>query len=110
MLALKKGRSLSDELTTTIVRAGRVVAAYLHCGISTEWIPRRSNRQSVIADDLTHNLTSSLNKDELDSYLELCAVAFPLPILQWMDNPVEDHTLGRKCVLWVSTHHPDLNL
>ena len=30
VLALKKGRSLSDELTTTIVRASRVVAAYLH--------------------------------------------------------------------------------
>ena len=110
VLALTRGRSPSDELTTTIVRASRVVAAYLHCGISAEWIPRRSNRQSVIADDLTHNLTSSLNKDELDSYLELSAVAFPLPILQWMDNPVEDHTLGRKCVLWVSTHYPDLNL
>ena len=30
VLALKKGRSLSDERTTTIVRASRVVAAYLH--------------------------------------------------------------------------------
>ena len=106
--ALKKGRSPSDELTTTIVRASRVVAAFLFCDISAEWIPRRSNRQSIIADDLTHNLTASLDKDELDSYLGGCAVAFPLPILQWMDNPVEDHTLGRKCVMWVSTNYPNL--
>jgi hypothetical protein len=106
--ALKKGSSPSDELTTTIVRASRVVAASLNCDISSEWIPRRSNRQSVIADDLTHNLTSSLNKDELDSYLAMCAVSFPLPILQWMDNPVEDHTLGRKCVLWLGTHYPNM--
>ena len=41
---LKKGRSISDELTSTIVGAIRVVAAYLHCDISAEWIPRRSNR------------------------------------------------------------------
>ena len=39
-----KGRSISDELTTTIVGTSRVVAAYLHCDISAEWIPRRSNR------------------------------------------------------------------
>ena len=108
--ALKKGSSNTDELTTTIVRASRVVAASLNCDISSEWIPRRSNRQSIIADDLTHNLTSSLNKDELDSYLAMCAVSFPLPILQWMDNPVEDHTLGRKCVLWMDTHYQNLNL
>ena len=108
--ALKKGFSPSDELTTTIVKASRVVAASLNCDISSEWIPRRSNRQSTIADDLTHNLTASLNKDELDSYLAMCAVSFPLPILQWMDNPVEDHTLGRKCWLWMDNYYPNLIL
>ena len=53
-------------------------------------------RQSTVVDDLTHNLTTSLRKDELNSYLEECNVAFPLPIL---------HTLGRKCVLWVSSSY-----
>ncbi len=43
-LALNKGRSQFDELATTIVKACRVVAAYLNCNISAEWIPRRSNR------------------------------------------------------------------
>ena len=44
VLALNKGRSEFDELATTIVKACRVVAAYLHCNISAKWIPRRSNR------------------------------------------------------------------
>ena len=44
-----RGRSIYDELTTAIVgasriKACRVVAAHLHCNISAEWIPRRSNR------------------------------------------------------------------
>ena len=44
VLALNKGKSDSDELATAIVRACRMVAAYLHCNVSAEWIPRRSNR------------------------------------------------------------------
>ena len=63
------------------------------------------NRQSVIADDLTHNLKACLNQDELSAYLKECMVAFPPPIAQWMDNPVEDDTLERKCVLWADSHH-----
>ena len=33
VLALNKGNSTSDELATTIVRACRMMAAYLHCNI-----------------------------------------------------------------------------
>ena len=66
------------------------------------------NRQSVIADNLTHNHTASLNKEELTAYLEECMVTFPLPIAQWMDNPVENNTLGRKCILWASSTYPGL--
>lgn len=107
--ALNKGRSISDELTTTIVGASRVVTAYLHCDISVEWVPRRSNRQSIIADDLTHNLTASLTEDELNSYLKGGAVAFPLPIIQWMENLVDDNIHGRKCVLWASFRYQGLH-
>ena len=70
--------------------------------------PYLVNRQSVIADDLTYNHTAVLNKEELTAYLEECMVTFPLPIAQWMDNPVEDNTLGRKCVLWASSAYQGL--
>ena len=43
-----------------------------------------------------HNLTASLNKDELDAYLKERTVAFPLPVTPLMDNPIEKmHTMGR---------------
>ena len=44
VLALNKGRSVADEPATTMIGASRIVAAYLHCHISAEWLPRRSNR------------------------------------------------------------------
>ena len=106
--ALMKGRSTSDELATTIIRAARLVAASLGCRMASEWLPRRSNRGSIIADDLTHNLTRLLSSEELHSYLTNCVVSFPAPILSWMANPVEDHTLGRKCVLWMSEKYPEV--
>lgn len=106
--ALKKGKSLKDDLATTIIRAARIVAAALDCTIDSIWVPRRSNRQSVIADDLTHNLTSNLSSEELEAYLSLAAVSFPPPVLSWMTHPVEDQNLGRKCVLWITKGCPDL--
>ena len=70
--------------------------------------PYLINRQSVVADDLTHNLTASLTKEELSAYLEGCMVEFPPPMAQWMANPIEDKTLGRKCVLWAVAAYPNL--
>ena len=107
--AQKAGRSNQDSLATTVIRAARVVAAALGCSISSEWVPRRSDRQSVIADDLTHNITSNLSNEELEAYLTLSTVAFPPPVLSWMENPVEDPTLGRRCVLWLAAQYPGLS-
>ena len=106
--ALRKGRSESDHLATTVISAARVVAAALGCTMSSDWIPRRSDRQSTIADDLTHNLTSSLSREELEAYLDLAIVSFPPPVSRWMNDPEEDPTLGRKCVLWLANEFPAL--
>ena len=106
--AQRAGRSDRDNLATTIIRATRVLAAAIGCTMFSEWVPRRSDRQSIIADDLTHNLTSNLSREELEAYLDLSIVAFPPPILSWMNNPVEDSTLGRKCVLWLTAQLPGL--
>ena len=106
--AQRRGRSVTDDLATTVVRAARVVAAAIGCIISSDWVPRRSDRQSIIADDLTHNITSNLSREELKAYLDLATVSFPPPILRWMDHPVEDPALGRKCVLWLAIKFPEL--
>ena len=106
--ALRKGRSTSDELATTIIRAARAVAASLGCRIASEWVPRRSDRGSIVADELTHNLTACLSPEELQAYLTIAVVSFPSPILSWMAVPTEDHTLSRKCLLWMDGEYPQL--
>ena len=93
--AFRKGKSDKDDLATTIIRAAIIVTAALDCTIDSIWVLRRSDRQSVIADDLTHNLTSNLSSEELKAYLALATVSFPPPLLSWMAHPVENQTLGR---------------
>ena len=110
VLALQKGRSKTDPWATTLVRAARVVAAFLGCSLFTEWERRRSSRNSEIADDLTHNLVSKLNDEELVSYLRLSAFSFPSPILQWMAKPAQDSSLGYRCVEWLRQKYPELNM
>ena len=56
---------------------------------------------SCIADDLAHNLAASLDDHEVQAYISKSAVAFPLPILDWMASPSKDSSLGRKCVMWL---------
>ena len=55
------------------------------------------NRQSVIADDLTHNHTASLNKEELTAYLEEYMVTFLLPIAQCRRRHIGEkmYTMGK---------------
>ena len=107
VMALRKGYS-KDLLASTIVRASRVVAASLGCSLYATWERRRSTRGSIIADDLTHNLVGSLNREELQAYLDKGLVKFPEPMLEWMAQPKVDLTLGRKCVMWICERFPEV--
>ena len=51
-----KGYSKKDQWATTICRAARVVAAEIGASLFAQWSPRRSSRETRIADDLSHNL------------------------------------------------------
>ena len=104
-LALPRGRSRKDKWATTIVRAARVVAAALGTTMHTTWVPRCSSRETNIADDLSHCRTAGLSSGELAAFLEGGHVSFPEPILQWMQNPSTDHSLGAKCLQWIKSEH-----
>lgn len=104
-LALPRGRSKKDKWATIIVRAARVVAAALGTTMHTTWIPRCSSREATIADDLSHCRTSRLSSEELGAFIEGGYISFPEPILQWMQNPSNDHALGVKCLQWIRREH-----
>ena len=106
--ALAMGRSIKDELATTVTRVAGVVAAAIGCTMALVWMPRRSDRHSIIADNLTHSPKGSLSTEELTAYLVLGMVASPTPTLKWMENSVEDPFLGRKCELSLNEKFMDL--
>lgn len=106
--ALFRGRSKADSWATTVIKAARNVAGVLGSSLQATWTPRRSCPASIKADDLSHGYTSSLSRRELLSLLEGAMIAFPLPVKEWMADPQEDKTLGRKCVLWMVRTFPAL--
>ena len=98
--ALDKGYSRKDPWATTVVRASRVVAASLGASLYATWTPRRSSRETRIADNLTHNLLSELSLEEIQDYVKGGMVSFPEPIRKWMAAPKPDQGLGRRCIKW----------
>ena len=105
--SIGKGHS-KDPWASTLICATRTVDASLCCGVFASWERRRSSRGSCITDDLTHNLVASLDDHEVQAYISKSAVAFPLPIPDWMASPSKDSSLGRKCVMWLRRQFPEL--
>ena len=105
----KKGHC-RDEWATTVVRAARVVAAGIGCTLFVEWERRCSSRESIIADNLTHNLLEGLNDRELESYLSYGTVSFEEPILQWMARPKKGPGLGRTIFIWLREQYLGLDM
>ena len=102
-LAWRRGRSVVDSWTTTLVRAAAHVCAFLNISLYTEWRPRRSDRPTEVVDDLSHDLCGSLNKEELEAYVNEKQLCFPEPLLFWLRSPKVDLNLGIRLVEWLST-------
>ena len=99
-----------DEWATTVVRAARVVAAGIGCTLYVDWERRCSSRESIIADNLTHNLLEGLDEKELESYLASGNVSFAEPILHWMARPRKDLGLGSRIIIWLRKQFVGINM
>ena len=100
-LAWERGRSISDPWATVIVRAIAHICAELDITLFAEWRPRRSSRETVAVDDLSHDCCESLTAEELKSYIEEPMLTFPDPLLAWLKEPRRDHDLGPSLVAWL---------
>ena len=104
--AFKKRRS-GDKLTHTVIRAAYLLAGALACKLHVSWIPRRSERLSVIADDLTHiNFQTALTLDP--SCTTTTHQAFPPPVSSWMWKPQHNRDLGHEIVAWMRATFSEL--
>ena len=101
----KKRRS-NDKLAHSITRAAYIVAGALGCKIFVSWVPRRSDNESVIADDLTHMDFS--NAQALDKHTFRSVQPFPPPITAWIKNPSHDRDLGHNILSWMRETYQNL--
>ena len=68
------------------------MAGALACRLFVSWTLRRSEAESVIADDLTHmDFSSAL---ALDQHAFTSIQSFPPPISEWMRQPGYSRDLG----------------
>ena len=105
VFSFKKRRS-NDRLAHTIIRAAYLVAGALACKLFVSWTPRRSDVESIIADDLTHmNFSTSL---ALDTHTHMSIQPFPLPIKAWMKDPSHDRDLGHTILNWMADTYQNL--
>ena len=94
-----------DLWASTLARAGRIVAAFIGTNVVVQWSPRRSDRPTEVADDLTHQRVSSLTSEELLAYIENGGLDLPPPLKMWMGNPKPDAGLGLELVNWMKSAH-----
>lgn len=106
VFSFRKRRS-KDTLAHTIIRASYLLAGALACTLSVSWIPRRSERNSIIADDLTHSDFESALKMDRFTTTKLYE-SFPPPISNWMRNPSYDRDLGHKVIAWMAHYYNNL--
>ena len=100
-------RRCNDKLAHSVIRASYLVAGALACQLFVSWVPRRSDAQSIIADDLTHIDFESASR--LDPYgSTITHECFPPPIQKWMQCPVYDKNLGHAVLAWMAEHYDNL--
>ena len=100
-LAWDRRRSSLDGWTSTLVRACGHVCAALNIDLHTEWRRRRTDRYTVVVDDLSHDRCKEMSREELQAYLVETQDGFPEPLLTWMKAPRTDLNLGINLVRWL---------
>ena len=108
-LAWDRARSLNDSWATTILRATAHVCAALRIDLFTRWQERRSDRCTIVVDNLSHDRCEELNKEELTAYLHEKQCGFPEPLLAWMRKPRVDVNLGIELVNWLKLNCLSVN-
>ena len=101
-LAWDRRRSTLDAWTTTLVRASGHVCAALNINLHTKWRRRRTDRHTIVVDNLSHDRCREMSPEELQAYLNESQDGFPEPLLDWMEAPRPDMNLGIKLVRWLA--------
>jgi hypothetical protein len=80
-----------DECASILLRSLYIISAFLGCAAHIEHIPRRSDWESEVADNLSREKTTGFMERQLMA--KNLKNEFPQALLVWLDNASEDWAL-----------------
>jgi hypothetical protein len=90
----ENGQSKRDETASIMIRAAKLIAAYLGSTLHVEHVARRSNWEAELADNLTRKRTTGFIEDRAISRFTCKTLSEAL--VSWLKLPVEDWSLPFK--------------
>jgi hypothetical protein len=87
----QNGYMKGDECASILLRSLYVISAFLGCTAHIEHIPRRSDWESEVADNLSREKTTGFMERQLMA--KNLKNEFPQALLDWLDNAREDWSL-----------------
>jgi hypothetical protein len=91
----------NDEITSIFIRAMFLIAAYLECEIFIEYLPRKSDYESLLVDRLSR--ASSTNDNDRAILSAFCYMDVPDCLTNWFCKPVADWNLAYKLLEFVES-------
>jgi hypothetical protein len=89
--SFENGQSKRDETASIMIRAAKLIAAYLGSTLHVEHAARRSSWEAELADNLTRKRTTGFIEDRAIS--RFTCKTMPVAMTNWFDCPVEDWSL-----------------
>ncbi len=91
VFGFENGHLKNDEPASIMIRAAKIVAAYLGSVIHVEHVPRRSCWEAELADNLSREKTTAFIEQRALSRFRRRTL--PAALQRWMENPVSDWEL-----------------
>ena len=99
VFGMKDGYVKNDEYASIFIRAAHMIGAYLGSVLHVIHAPRRSSWETVTADNLSREETTSFLENQIcNRYRQLKIPAF---LQNWLDNPVDDWNLPNNALRYV---------
>jgi hypothetical protein len=87
----QNGYMKGDECASILIKCTYLIGAFLGCAIHVEHVPRRSNWESEVADNLSREHTTGFLEEQLMK--KHLRSDFPAPLLKWLESATEDWSL-----------------
>jgi hypothetical protein len=96
---MKDGYVKNDEYASIFIRTTHLIGAYLGSVLHVIHAPRRSSWETITADNLTQESTTSFLENQIcNRYRHLRILVF---MQHWLSNPVDDWNLPTNALKYI---------